>query len=298
MVRKDKIGRRKRVVKEKILQVFESISGVTSLFGSWQVCHSICLGLVALLGIFGIAVAGLPLYFLNQYAFWLWGTAVGFLLVTFGVYLWKKCVSGKLLLMNLGFIVIGVPFQSVQEYRYVFWIIGGIFVVLALALFISDKLEKRKMRQRIKMNSDNIYLFFGILFILVLAGGLLLAWEYGFNNNVPGGNGYSKEFDAKSSGGTENGDVEIVLTPKGIDNGVLRVELSANTHSVELSQFDLKQLTILEYNGKRINPGSAPKLSSHHGSGVLTFDVGKDISRFKITITEIPLDKERVFEWR
>ena len=77
----------------------------------------------------------------------------------------------------------------------------------------------------------------------------------------------------KSTGSTSMGDVEIELKPHEITNGQLKVDISANTHSVELDQFDLKEIVTLEYGGELIKPISAPTLSGHHVSGTLVFDV-------------------------
>src|SRR3972149_9759945 len=77
------------------------------------------------------------------------------------------------------------------------------------------------------------------------------------------------------SGTTEQGDVSIELKPLGVRDGKLVVNIAANTHSVDLSQFDLKQIARLEYEGKSASPFTAPVLSGHHSSGVLEFEVGK-----------------------
>ena len=105
-------------------------------------------------------------------------------------------------------------------------------------------------------------------------------------------------FAIVTSGDTETGNVQIDLTPVGYKNGQLKVDITVNTHSVELSQYGLAKITILEYDGKRINPISVPSLSGHHSSGTLIFNVDKDIKAFKITISGIPGIQERVFEWK
>ena len=105
-------------------------------------------------------------------------------------------------------------------------------------------------------------------------------------------------FATVTSGNTETGSVQIDLTPVGYQNGQLKVDIAVNTHSVELSQYGLAKITILEYDGKRINPISVPSLSGHHSSGTLIFNVDKDIKAFKITISGIPGIQERVFEWK
>ena len=117
------------------------------------------------------------------------------------------------------------------------------------------------------------------------------------NNNVNINDIKTAAFKTVSTGSTDSGDVLMDLTPKGIENGKFAVDISINTHSVDLSQFNLMQITALEYEGKAIKPESAPKLSGHHSSGALIFDVGKELKNFKITIKGIPTVDERVFEW-
>jgi len=104
-------------------------------------------------------------------------------------------------------------------------------------------------------------------------------------------------FKTISTGSTDNGDVLLDLTPRDMENGKFAVDISLNTHSVDLSQFDLMQITTLEYNGKTIKPLSAPELSGHHSSGTLSFDTDTEIKNFRIIIKGIPAVEERVFEW-
>ena len=100
-----------------------------------------------------------------------------------------------------------------------------------------------------------------------------------------------------SSCSTDEGDVSIVLTPLSVANGIIQVEVAANTHSVDLSQFDLKKVITLEYQGKTFKPTSAFSLSGHHSSGMITFDLSSEVDRFTIKINGIPSAEERVFEW-
>lgn len=104
-------------------------------------------------------------------------------------------------------------------------------------------------------------------------------------------------FKSIDSGSTGAGDVSIELTPLGVSNNQLKIEISTNTHSVSLGQFDLKEITTLEYNGKSIKPVSAPNLGGHHSSGELVFEVREEIDSFIIKIKGIPKVEERVFEW-
>ncbi len=131
-------------LEEKVTGAAGSISGVASILGSWQVCHSICLWIIALLGIIGITVVGMPLGFLIAWALPLWIIASALLVITVGLYMKKRCISGRLIMFNLGIIIAGIPFQSLQRFSLVFRILGGAVVVAAFYLFIRDKIQKRR----------------------------------------------------------------------------------------------------------------------------------------------------------
>ena len=101
--------------------------------------------------------------------------------------------------------------------------------------------------------------------------------------------------ETKATGSTETGDVLIELTPHAINNGKLEVDIGVNTHSVDLAQFDLNEITTLSFNGKELKPISAPSLTGHHSSGILLFDIGSNIESYAIIITGVPLIEERIF---
>lgn len=105
------------------------------------------------------------------------------------------------------------------------------------------------------------------------------------------------EFSTKSTGSLEDGDVEIKLTPF-IKGSRLTVKIAMETHSVNLGDFDLAEITTLEYSGKTIKPVEAKRPRGHHSYGKIIFDVGEEISSFKIKIKGIPKMQERVYEWR
>lgn len=119
------------------------------------------------------------------------------------------------------------------------------------------------------------------------------------NNQNPGTLKESTPFATVSTGTTDTGDVAIDLLPYPVKDGKLRVDLAANTHSVDLSPFDVRAITTLTYKGKSIAPTEAPSLQGHHVSGTLVFPVDEegDITPFTITLTGIPLVNERVFTW-
>ncbi|MBI4447943.1 hypothetical protein HY643_03105 [Candidatus Woesearchaeota archaeon] len=149
------------------------------------------------------------------------------------------------------------------------------------------------------------YILYGLLIVVVAGLIFALIQPTWFNTKKASSNGKttayappnSQGFETKASGNTDEGNVGIDLTPEGVENGQLKVTIAANTHSVDLSQFDLKQITTLEYNGKSIKPSSAPSLSGHHVTDALVFDVGEETKSFTITIKGIPKVEERVFKW-
>ena len=133
-----------RYFKEKLLEWFGSFSGITSLFGSLQICHNICLGLVAILSVIGISVTGLPFLFLNEIAVYVWSIAFLLLIITFIIYFKKKCISGKMLLLNAGLVIAGTPFQRIQNIIVIFWVLGGAIILTSVVLFIGGRTRKKK----------------------------------------------------------------------------------------------------------------------------------------------------------
>ena len=113
-------------------------------------------------------------------------------------------------------------------------------------------------------------------------------------SNIPQNTG---QFETITTGSTNPGEVEIGLTPHKVINGKLNVDIAANTHSVDLSPFDLTKIITLEYDGKKINPIEAPQLGGHHASGTLVFNVDQEVKSFIITIIGIPKVEKRLFKW-
>ena len=111
---------------------FLSASGIcsgVSILGSYQLCHNLCIGVVALLTFFGIAISGMPLLFLTKVAvpFWIAG------IILFGISILllkaKMNMSKRLLMVNAGLLTAGYPFAAQAT---PFWIIGGLLVVVGL----------------------------------------------------------------------------------------------------------------------------------------------------------------------
>src|SRR3989344_8388438 len=110
---------------EKAIGATGSVSGAASILGSWQVCHNVCLGIVALLSLVGITVVGMPLAFLTRLTVPLWTAALALFGITLFFYVSKKCISSRLIMFNAGLLIAGVPFQQVQQFLPFFWAVGG-----------------------------------------------------------------------------------------------------------------------------------------------------------------------------
>ncbi|MBI2148922.1 hypothetical protein HYU23_04530 [Candidatus Woesearchaeota archaeon] len=125
---------------EKTGGISSALSGSMSFLGSYQVCHNLCLGVIALLSIIGITVAGMPLLFLTKIAIPFWIAAVILFTITLFFYLKKKCISRNLIIFNLGILIAGIPFPKLQNYSVIFWIMGGTLILVSLLLCIKNKL--------------------------------------------------------------------------------------------------------------------------------------------------------------
>ena len=101
-------------------------------------------------------------------------------------------------------------------------------------------------------------------------------------------------FRSVTTGSTGMGDVSVELKPVRTE-GQLELQASINTHSVDLSQFDLTEITTLEYDGKTAKPVSAPTMGGHHVNGKIVFDVAPE--DFRVVIERIPKVDQRVFQW-
>ncbi len=149
------------------------------------------------------------------------------------------------------------------------------------------------------------------IFVLFMTFFIGVAFIYMFTKNTDNGVNVTTEalasenlmqtravtFNSISTGSLGSGDTLLVLTPATIDKERLVLKFEVNTHSVRLSGFDLKQITTLEYKGKKLTPVKASRMGGHHSSGTIEFKTGEELGSFIIRIKEIPNVKERVFEW-
>ena len=131
-------------IKEKVLGTTGSISGSLSFLGGYQVCHNVCLGLISILTLLGFTITGMPLLFLTRVAIPFWAIALALLILTIILKFGKNMeFSGKIILLNSGLIIAGIPFQQLQRFNYIFWITGGIFVVSSIGWYVYEKVGKK-----------------------------------------------------------------------------------------------------------------------------------------------------------
>lgn len=130
-------------LKEKILGSSGSVAGALGFLGGYQVCHNACIALVAFLTFLGFAVAGMPLLFLTKVAVPLWVIAISLLTITI-ILKYKKIVhiSDKIILLNSGLIIAGIPFQQMQQFNYIFWVTGGVLAASGITWYFYGRLKK------------------------------------------------------------------------------------------------------------------------------------------------------------
>lgn len=131
-------------LKEKILSLGSSVSGLMGVFSSWSVCHTVCTAAIALLALVGITVTGMPLLFLQSLAVPFWTAAV----ILFAVLLFLKlrkmgCLSGRMLTLNAGLIVFATPLQSLQQFSLLFRLAGGALIVAAVVMLVGSRIKVR-----------------------------------------------------------------------------------------------------------------------------------------------------------
>lgn len=143
------------------------------------------------------------------------------------------------------------------------------------------------------------------LSLLLLPVALIAGCSSGF---VPTG----KEGVPKSSAPTattsgqvrSNGEgaVTVDIEWLGVQNGSAVFNVSMDTHSVNLDQYDLKEMTVLrDSSGKTYRPTSwDSQAGGHHRAGTLTFatdSVTGKTGYFELIVRDIASVKERAFRW-
>lgn len=124
--------------KGRVFNLTSSISGGVSFLGSYQICHNICLALVAALSLIGITIVGMPLLFLTKVALPFWIVAIALLALTLVLKQTKMaCISKRAIFLNAGFITAGFPFEN--SFLPLFWIAGGLLIIITLLSFLSRR---------------------------------------------------------------------------------------------------------------------------------------------------------------
>ncbi len=114
----------------RISSIATGTSGAASVISAHNVCHAICLGAVALLSVFGIAISSSALMFLQDYNLVFWSMGLFFLLVSAILYIRLGCISKQTMTANAGIIIAGVPFFPAEQLA--FWLAGGsVFLIVA-----------------------------------------------------------------------------------------------------------------------------------------------------------------------
>lgn len=132
--------RKLKTHKERFASIFSSLSGSLSFLGGWQICHNLCLGIVAALSLIGITIVGMPLLFLTKYAIYFWSVAVLLLIPTLIMY-WRNrsYISKNLIMANIGIIIAAVPFDFLQTYNFLFWAAGVILIGIGILGYIKKR---------------------------------------------------------------------------------------------------------------------------------------------------------------
>lgn len=132
-------------VKEKLISSTSSVSGLSGIFSSYNVCHNICTAAIALLSVVGITVAGMPLLFLQKVALPIWMFAVVLFIATLLLYYKNRhCMSKNMLIANFGLLTIGTPFVQTTGLKPYFWAAGGIILAATLILAVKTRRLKQK----------------------------------------------------------------------------------------------------------------------------------------------------------
>lgn len=99
-------------------------------------------------------------------------------------------------------------------------------------------------------------------------------------------------YEAQESAGT----VTLELQPRWAD-GVMLLEVSANTHSVDLASLDLAGDVRLVVDEVEYAPVEAGSLSGHHARATLRFEVPNRPASFRLVIQDVPDFPLRLLSW-
>lgn len=150
----------------------------------------------------------------------------------------------------------------------------------------------QKQLKLIKLNKTK-FLGTAILALVLLA----VVVVAGCSSVVAGSDGTDPAVRTNSGGS-----VNIEVKNLGISGNSLSFTVAMDTHSVNLDQYDLKQLaTLRDYQGNEYQPSFWDSAAGgHHRTGKLTFDqINSQIKprTFELAIRNVAGIQERVFKW-
>src|SRR3989344_5269290 len=124
----------------KVVGSVGAVSGSGGIISAHNVCHAVCLGVVAVLSVFGIAVSSTALMFLQDYNMLFWTMGVFFLLLSLLLYArFGKCISTKMIVFNAGLVLAGTPFFPAQQ--VIFWTAGFFIAAIVAFIYTKNRLE-------------------------------------------------------------------------------------------------------------------------------------------------------------
>ncbi len=130
----------------RVSTITGGVSAGGGIISAHNVCHSVCLGAVALLSFFGIAASSDILMFLQDYNLLFWTVGIFFLLLSLLLLVkFGPCISKKAILGNAGLLIVGVPFFG--EINSSLLVVGGSVVLLSFFLYVNDKFELDLLRR-------------------------------------------------------------------------------------------------------------------------------------------------------
>jgi len=133
--------RKRRNGKSRVSAIASGTTGAASIISAHNVCHAVCLGVVAVLSLFGIALSSTALMFLQDYNLLFWSMGLFFLLISAALYVRLGCVSTKAMTANAGIIIAGVPFFPTAQVA--FWIVGGAIFLVTLGQYMKQRFNRR-----------------------------------------------------------------------------------------------------------------------------------------------------------
>ena len=133
--------RKRRNGKSRVSAIASGTTGAASIISAHNVCHAVCLGVVAVLSLFGIALSSTALMFLQDYNLLFWSMGLFFLLISAALYVRLGCVSTKAMTANAGIIIAGVPFFPTAQVA--FWIVGWAIFLVTLGQYMKQRFNRR-----------------------------------------------------------------------------------------------------------------------------------------------------------